>query len=55
MSAEEEVMKQTIILLTMVILGIAISSMILSFNDIIQNITDTTQTQMEERLDLNSL
>jgi hypothetical protein len=48
-------MKQTIVLLTMVILGIAISSMILSFTGIIGDITDTTQRQMTERLDLESI
>jgi hypothetical protein len=43
-------MKQTIILLATVILGIAISTMILSFRETTQTITDTTQTEMENHL-----
>jgi hypothetical protein len=43
-------MKQTIILLATVILGIAISAMILSFGDTTQKVTDATKTAMETRL-----
>jgi hypothetical protein len=46
----EDVMKQTIILLTMVILGIAISAMILSFADTTEKITEATKTKMETQL-----
>jgi uncharacterized membrane-anchored protein YhcB (DUF1043 family) len=43
-------MKQTIILLTMVILGIAISAMILSFGKTTEKITTATQNKMETQL-----
>jgi hypothetical protein len=43
-------MKQMIILLSTVILGIAISAMVLSFKDTTQNITNNTRTQMENQL-----
>jgi hypothetical protein len=46
----EATMKQTIILLTMVILGIAISSMILSFGETTEKITTATQGKMEKQL-----
>jgi hypothetical protein len=46
-------MKQTIILLTMVILGIAISAMILGFRETTESITTNTQNAMEERLELD--
>ena len=45
-------MKQMIILLATVILGIAISAMVLSFKDTTQTITDNTQTQIEDQLTL---
>jgi hypothetical protein len=45
-------MKQTIILLAMVILGIAISTMILSFRETTQTITDATQAKMKTELHL---
>jgi hypothetical protein len=47
-------MKQTIILLSTVILGIAISAMILSFRGTTQTITNTTQNAMIEKLDLDA-
>jgi hypothetical protein len=40
-------MKQTIILLATVILGIAISMMILSFRETTESITDATKTNMK--------
>jgi hypothetical protein len=46
-------MKQTIILLTMVILGIAISAMILGFEETTESITAETKSAMVERLDLD--
>lgn len=46
-------MKQTIILLTTIILGIAISAMILSFRATTQAITDATQDKMETQLVLD--
>ncbi|MDR2487231.1 MAG: hypothetical protein LBD12_04630 [Clostridiales Family XIII bacterium] len=45
-------MKQMIILLSMIILGIAISAMVLSFKAPTQSITDSTQTKMTEQLSL---
>jgi len=45
-------MKQMIILLSMIILGIAISAMVLSFKAPTQTITDSTQTRMSEQLTL---
>jgi type II secretory pathway pseudopilin PulG len=46
-------MKQTIILLTTVILGIAISAMILNFKDTTKTITEATQTKMATQLILD--
>ena len=46
-------MKQMIILLSTVILGIAISAMILSFKDTTQNITDSTKSKMVDQLNLD--
>lgn len=46
-------MKQMIILLSMVILGIAISAMVLSFKDTTQSITDSTRTKMSDQLNLD--
>ena len=43
-------MKQIIILLSMIILGIAIASMVLSFKDSAQSITDSTKSKMETQL-----
>jgi hypothetical protein len=43
-------MKQTIILLTTVILGIAISAMILSFRGVTQDITTSTRDKIEDQL-----
>jgi hypothetical protein len=43
-------MKQVIILLATVILGIAISVMVLSFRETTQTITDATQNQMKTKL-----
>ncbi|MDR1245562.1 MAG: hypothetical protein LBK57_00860 [Clostridiales Family XIII bacterium] len=43
-------MKQTIILLTMVILGIAISAMILTFGETTERITTATQNKMATQL-----
>jgi hypothetical protein len=45
-------MKQMIILLSMIILGIAISAMVLSFNAPTQTITNNTQTKIAEQLTL---
>ncbi|MDR1571630.1 MAG: hypothetical protein LBS32_03810 [Clostridiales Family XIII bacterium] len=45
-------MKQTIILLTTVILGIAISAMILTFKDTTENIVTSTRGTMETQLKL---
>jgi hypothetical protein len=47
-------MKQMIILLAMVILGIAISAMILSFQDTTQTLTDSAQTKMQAGLGLGA-
>lgn len=46
-------MKQTIILLTMVILGIAISAMILQFEDTTKTISDNTKSKLETQLKLD--
>lgn len=46
-------MKQMIILLSTVILGIAISAMVLSFKDTTQNITDSAQNRMADQLQLD--
>ncbi|MDR0817677.1 MAG: hypothetical protein LBN35_03465 [Clostridiales Family XIII bacterium] len=43
-------MKQMIILLSMIILGIAISAMVLSFQTPTQTITDSAQTKIETQL-----
>jgi hypothetical protein len=43
-----------IILLAMVILGIAVSAMILSFQDTTQTLTDSAQTKMQTELGLGS-
>jgi hypothetical protein len=48
--AREDAMKQTIILLTMVILGIAISAMILTFGETTERITTATQNKMATQL-----
>jgi hypothetical protein len=48
-------MKQTIILLTMVILGIAISAMILSCADTTREITEATQNKMKTQLHLDDV
>jgi type II secretory pathway pseudopilin PulG len=45
-------MKQMIILLAMIILGIAISAMVLSFQDTTQTITDAARTKMQSELGL---
>jgi len=45
-------MKQMIILLSMIILGIAISAMVLSFKAPTQGITDSAQSKMSEQLTL---
>lgn len=49
-----EKMKQMIILLAMIILGIAISAMVLSFQDTAQSLTDAAQTKMESGLGLGT-
>lgn len=46
-------MKQMIILLATIILGIAISAMVLSFKDTAQGITDSTKLRLEEQLNLD--
>ena len=43
-------MKQIIILLSMIILGIAIASMVLSFEDTARSITNSTRSKMETQL-----
>ncbi|MDR0854644.1 MAG: hypothetical protein LBN34_09790 [Clostridiales Family XIII bacterium] len=43
-------MKQMIILLATVILGIAIAAMVLSFQDTTQSLTDSTQNRLESAL-----
>jgi type II secretory pathway pseudopilin PulG len=45
-------MKQMIILLAMIILGIAISAMILSFQDTTQTLTDSAKNKMQAELGL---
>ena len=47
---QEKIMKQMIILVAMVILGIAISAMILGFRDTAQSLTDTTKEKMVTEL-----
>jgi hypothetical protein len=51
-AAKEAEMKQTIILLTTVILGIAISAMILTFRDTTESIVSSTRSTMETQLKL---
>ena len=43
-------MKQMIVLLSMIILGIAIAAMVLSFKDTTQSLTDSTKARMENAL-----
>ena len=43
-------MKQMIILIAMIILGIAISAMVLGFRDTAQTLTDTTKNRMVNEL-----
>jgi hypothetical protein len=50
MKGRKETMKQTIILLAMVILGIAIATMILTFRGTTEDITKATQANMESVL-----
>jgi type II secretory pathway pseudopilin PulG len=45
-------MKQMIILLAMIILGIAISAMVLSFQDTTQTLTDSAKSKMQTELGL---
>ena len=47
-------MKQMIVLLSMVILGIAIAAMVLSFRETTQSLTDSTKAKMENALGLES-
>jgi len=47
-------MKQMIILLSTVILGIAIAAMVLSFKDTTQNLTDSAKAKMENMLGFES-
>ena len=47
-------MKQMIVLLSTVILGIAIAAMVLSFKDTTQSLTDSTKARMENALGLES-
>ncbi|MDR0356883.1 MAG: hypothetical protein LBH63_00680 [Clostridiales Family XIII bacterium] len=46
-------MKQMIILLSTIILGIAISAMILGFRDTTQGVTDSAKVKVEEQLTLD--
>ena len=46
-------MKQMIILLSTVILGIAIAAMVLSFKDTTQGLTDSAKAKMENALGLD--
>ena len=46
-------MKQMIILLSTVILGIAIAAMVLSFKDTSQGLTDSTKAKMENALGID--
>jgi hypothetical protein len=43
-----------IILLAMIILGIAISAMVLSFQDTTQGLTDSAKTEMQAKLGFGS-
>jgi preprotein translocase subunit SecG len=54
-SAKEETMKQVIILLATVILGIAISLMILTFRGTTELISKDTQTQMKATLNFKDI
>jgi hypothetical protein len=45
-------MKQIIVLLAMIILGIAVSSMILSFQGTTQSLTDSAKSKMSSELGL---
>jgi type II secretory pathway pseudopilin PulG len=47
-------MKQMIILLAMIILGVAISAMVLSFQGTAQSLTDATKTKMQTGLGLGA-
>ena len=47
-------MKQMIILLSTVILGIAIAGMVLSFKDTTQGLTDSAKSRMENALGFES-
>jgi len=47
-------MKQMIVLLSTVILGIAIAAMVLSFRDTTQSMTDSVRSKMETQLSLDS-
>jgi len=50
----EEKMKQMIVLLSTVILGIAIAAMVLSFKDTTQGLTDSAKAKMENALVIES-
>jgi hypothetical protein len=45
--------KQIIILLSTIVLGIAISAMVLSFQGTAQDITDSTKARMEDQLNFD--
>jgi len=47
-------MKQMIVLLSTVILGIAIAAMVLSFKDTTQGLTDSAKARMEKSLGFES-
>jgi len=47
-------MKQMIVLLSTVILGIAIAAMVLSFKDTTQSLTDSAKAKMENALGIES-
>ena len=47
-------MKQMIILLSTIILGIAIAAMVLSFKDTTQGLTDSAKAKMENALGIES-
>ena len=46
-------MKQMIVLLSTVILGIAIAAMVLSFKDTTQGLTESTKARMENALGID--
>jgi hypothetical protein len=50
---KEKEMKQMIVLLSTVILGIAIAAMVLSFKDTTQGLTDSAKAKMENALGLD--